>query len=205
IASAVASVATRRPRRPSSAWRTASLTSAVSRGSGVSLSNGRIATVLTLGSVPPANLYGHPASPRLDALMRTAPNSRRNDGRGINHTNRELKSRRPLRKVDARTRGPLCRVELGAAPRYDFAPPPPFGLQHRLATRAVGHDIVERILGLSKPPHDAALVRQRIHDLRAQSIGIAGISDRKFFSGSAHSTESPITTAAPLPQLNGPA
>ena len=39
----------------------------------------------------------------------------------------------------------------------------------------------------------------------AHNIGIAGTSERKFFAGSAHCTESPMITAAPLPSPNGPA
>src|SRR2546426_5913897 len=53
-ASALASPAGRSPRRPWNASRTASLTSLVSVGSGVWLSNGRIATVLMFGRPPPA-------------------------------------------------------------------------------------------------------------------------------------------------------
>src|SRR5947208_14275780 len=110
MASAVASVATRSPRRPSSAWRTASLTSAVSRGSGVSLSNGRMATVLTLGSVPPANPYRQPASHRLAALATTAPESRREDRRRIDRHHRELKSGPPPPRNPRETDPPLPRT-----------------------------------------------------------------------------------------------
>src|SRR3989442_5916584 len=172
IASAVASVATRNPSRPSSACRTASLTSWVSAGSGVSLSNGRIATVLTLGSVPPAKPYGQAASTTPEALTASAPNIRRNERRRIDHADRELKSGRGLGKVDARARGaPQC-VELGTAPRHHCSTPPPFGLQQGLPARAVGHDVVEGILGLREAPDDAALVRQRVQCPSAEHRGI---------------------------------
>src|SRR5207237_848314 len=39
----------------------------------------------------------------------------------------------------------------------------------------------------------------------AHTIRTAGTSERKFFSGSAHTVVSPTTSAAPAPQLNGPA
>src|SRR6267378_1837056 len=177
IASAVASVATRNPRRPSSAWRTASLTSAVSRGSGVSLSNGRMATVLTLGRVPPANPYRQPVSHRQAALATTAPESRRKDLRRIERHHSKLKSGSPryLWEVDARARGMRQCVESRPAARYHFPPPPPFGFEHpHPETRAVGmgHDVIERILRLREPPHDATRVTQRIHELRTKHGGI---------------------------------
>src|SRR5438552_9308235 len=157
IASAVASVATRNPRRPSSACRTASLTSWVSAGSGVSLSNGRIATVLTLGSVPPAKPYGQAASTTPDALTTTAPNIRRNERRRIHHADRELKSGRGLGKVDARARGAPQGVELGTAPRHHSSTPRPFGLQQGLPAGAVGPAVSRRFLGFRDPQGDPAL------------------------------------------------
>src|SRR6266550_770766 len=159
MASAFASVASRSPIRPSSASRTASVTSCVSAGSGVSLSNGRIATVLTLGSVPPWKPYGHALSDRLAALMATAPSVRRNDRRSIDHADGELKSGRTLRKVDARACRVLEGIEPGAALRQHLAAPAPLRLQQGLAARAVRHHVIERIVALREAPDHAPPVR----------------------------------------------
>src|SRR5260370_821183 len=72
-ASAVCSPASRSPNRFSSASRTASFTSRVRAGSGVSLSKGTIATVLTLGSPPPVNRYRQARRPSVAALAAAAP------------------------------------------------------------------------------------------------------------------------------------
>src|SRR6266496_1037972 len=143
IASALASPATRSPRRPSSASRTACVTSCVREGSGVSFVNGTIATVLTFGSRPPLNPYGHPASQRPDALTAATPQSRRNDRRGIHAHHGELKPGRSLREIDARPRGARLRIERGTAPRDHRAASPPLGLEHPLD--AVRRDVVQRI------------------------------------------------------------
>src|SRR5213075_1945388 len=123
MASALSSFAIRSPSRPSSARRTDSVTSCVSAGSGVSLSNGRMATDLTFGSVPPWNPYGHALSDRTVALMATAPSIGRNDHRRIHDANGELKSGRSLWKVDALARGVLERIDSGPAPREHLAAP----------------------------------------------------------------------------------
>src|SRR5262245_23481711 len=155
-ASAVASGATRSPSRPSNACRTASLTSCVSAGSGVSFSKGSIATVLTLGRVPPLKPYGQPASSSPVGLTTAAPLSRRNDRRSVDRDHRELKpGPSPRWKIDARACGPLPGVEGGTAPRDAVPSPPPLGFEPDDAPRAVGRHIVERILCLRKPPHDA--------------------------------------------------
>src|SRR2546428_10819680 len=94
-----------------------------------------MATVLTLGSVPPANPYRQPASHRLAALATTAPESRREDRRRIDGHHRELKSgpspSRSLRELDPRVRGTRQCVERGPTARHHFPTPPPFGFQHR--------------------------------------------------------------------------
>src|SRR2546429_5575449 len=94
-----------------------------------------MATVLTLGSVPPANPYRQPASHRLAALATTAPESRREDRRRIDRHHRELKSGPPpsrsLRELDPRRPGMRQCVERGPTARHPFPPPPPFGVQLR--------------------------------------------------------------------------
>src|SRR5712664_4375551 len=134
-----------------------------------------MATVLTLGSVPPANPYRQPASHRLAALATTAPESRREDLRRIDRHHRELKSGPPrsLWELDPRVRGMRQCVERGTTARHHFPAPPPFGFQHRPAIHAVGtsHDVIERVLRLREPPHDAPRVPQRIHELRAEHVG----------------------------------
>src|SRR2546422_6019959 len=125
-ASAFCSPASRSPNRFSSASRTASLTSRVSAGSGVSLSNGRIATVLTLGSPPPEKWYRQAARPSVAALTAAAPQSRRNDHHRIHCHHGELKTRRALRENDAGAGGPrLPTLERSAAPPHLPPPPPP--------------------------------------------------------------------------------
>src|SRR5712691_3215186 len=116
-ASAFCSPASRSPKRFSSASRTALLTSTVSAGSGVSLSNGRIATVLTLGSPPPEKRYRQATSPSVAALAAAAPQRRRNDHRRIPSHHGELKTCRSLREIDAGAGGPRSRPPIG--------PPPP--------------------------------------------------------------------------------
>src|SRR2546422_2127031 len=129
-ASAFCSPASRSPNRFSSASRTASLTSRVSAGSGVSLSNGRIATVLTLGSPPPEKWYRQAATPSVAALTAAAPQSRRNDHRRIHCHHGELKTRRALREIDAGAGGPRFRIVDRSAARHHFPALPPLGLQH---------------------------------------------------------------------------
>src|SRR5712691_12415873 len=109
-ASAFCSPASRSPKRFSSASRTALLTSTVSAGSGVSLSNGRIATVLTLGSPPPEKRYRQATSPSVAALAAATQQCRRNDHRRIHPHHGELKARRALREIDARAGGPTARI-----------------------------------------------------------------------------------------------
>src|SRR2546425_12238085 len=131
-------------------------------------------TVLTLGGVPPANPYRQPASHRLAALATTAPESRREDLRRIDRHHRELKSGPPpsrsLRELDPRGRGMRQCVERGTTARYHFPAPPPFGFQHRPATRAVGrsYDVIQRVLRLREPPYDTPHVPHRIHELRSE-------------------------------------
>src|SRR3989442_10488238 len=138
-----------------------------------------MATVLTLGSVPPANPYGQPASNRHAALATTAPDSRREDLRRIDRHHRELKSGPPprsLRELDPRVRGMRQCVERGTTARHHFPAPPPFSFQHRPppAARAVGrsYDVIERVLRLREPPYDTPRVPHRIHELRAEHVGI---------------------------------
>src|SRR2546427_6209176 len=123
-----------------------------------------MATVLTLGSVPPANPYRQPASHRLAALATTAPESRREDRRRIDGHHRELKSgpspSRSLRELDPRVRGTRQCVERGPTARHHFPTPPPFGFQHRPPPPGApppvggGHDEIERVLRLREPPEN---------------------------------------------------
>src|SRR5260221_11889700 len=116
MASAFASPASRRPRRPSMARRTASLTSWVNAGSGVSFSNGTIATVLTLGSTPPAKPYRQPANHTAAALTAAAPQRRRDDPPPVPPPDPDLKPCRRLREVDARAAGTRPEIEPRATP-----------------------------------------------------------------------------------------
>src|SRR2546425_7653469 len=105
-ASAFCSPASRSPKRFSSASRTAPFTSAVSAASGVSLSNGRIATVLTLGSPPPEKRYRQATSPSVAALAAATPHCPRHDHPRIHRHPGKLKARRALRENHARAGGP---------------------------------------------------------------------------------------------------
>src|SRR5437667_9417728 len=82
-----------------------------------------MATVLTLGSVPPANPYRQPASHRLAALATTAPESRREDRRRIDRHHRELKSGPPPPPGPAGPRPPRPRHAPGVGAWPDSAPP----------------------------------------------------------------------------------
>src|SRR6184192_115480 len=125
----------RSPRRPWKASSTASFTSLVSAGSAVWLSNGRIATVLIFGRPPPLKPYTHPVSATARALAAPAPRRRIEHHRRVHRTDRELKARRALRKVDAGAGRHRTNVQLGAAACHDLALPPPFRLEHtRTAT-----------------------------------------------------------------------
>src|SRR2546425_13128527 len=127
-ASAFCSPASRSPKRFSSASRTAPFTSAVSAASGVSLSNGRIATVLTLGSPPPEKRYRQATSPSVAALAAATPQCRRNDHRRIHPHHGKLKARRALREIDARAGGPPPPPPpppLARPPARPAPPPPP--------------------------------------------------------------------------------
>src|SRR2546430_11742385 len=132
----------RSPRRPWKASSTASFTSLVSAGSAVWLSNGRIATVLMLGRPPPLKPYRHPVSARARALAAPAPRRRIEHHRRVHRTDRELKTRRALRKVDAGAGRHRTNVQLGAAARDHLALPPPLRLQH--ARPAPRQAIIER-------------------------------------------------------------
>src|SRR5207244_13393642 len=99
-----AAAAGRQPRRPWKASSTASVTSLVKAGSGVWLSNGRMATVLMLGKPPPAKPYRQAASARPLALPAAAPQRRIEDRRGVHRNHRELQTGRALRELDTRTR-----------------------------------------------------------------------------------------------------
>src|SRR5438094_1348931 len=140
----------RSPRRPWKASSTASFTSLVSAGSAVWLSNGRMATVLMLGRPPPLKPYRHPVSARARALAAPAPRRRIEHHRRVHRTDRELKTRRALRKVDAGAGRHRTNVQLGAATRDHLALPPPLRLQH--ARPAPRQAIVERVLTLHEPP-----------------------------------------------------
>src|SRR5437762_14353061 len=82
----------RSPRRPWKASSTASFTSLVRAGSGVWLSNGRMATVLMLGRPPPLKPYRQPTSPRSAKLATAAPQRRVDDHRGVHRDHRKLKA-----------------------------------------------------------------------------------------------------------------
>src|SRR5439155_27363891 len=142
-ASAVCSPASRSPSRPSIASRTAVFTSCVSAGSGVSLSNGRIATVRTLGSPPPLKWYKHPAATKARALATTAPERRRKLRHGVHRHDPKLKARRSLRKVDAGGAGQRARVEPRGARRHHLACPPPLRRQHAVASHR--EHVLERV------------------------------------------------------------
>src|SRR2546421_8939437 len=148
----------RSPRRPWTASSTASFTSLVSAGSAVWLSNGRMATVLMLGRPPPLKPYRHPASARASALAAPAPRRRIEHHRRVHRTDRDLKTRRALPKIDAGARRHRTNIQLGAAARDHPALPPPLRLQH--ARPAPRQAIVERVLTLHEPP-DPHTIRTR--------------------------------------------
>src|SRR5437016_2986001 len=167
-----------------------------------------MATVLMLGRPPPLKLYRQPVSANARALVAPAPRRRIEHHRRVHRTDRELKTRRALRKVDAGAGRHRTNVQLGAAARDHLALPPPLRLQH--ARPAPRQAIIERVLTLHEPP-DPHTIRAgppaggRTMPSPAHNIRTAGTSERKFFSGSAHTVVSPTTSAAPAPQLNGPA
>src|SRR5437899_7732718 len=92
-----------------------------------------MATVLMLGRPPPLKLYRHPVSARARALAAPAPRRRIEHHRRVHRTDRELKTRRVLRKVDAGVGRHRTNVQLGAAACHDLALPPPLRLEHTRA------------------------------------------------------------------------
>src|SRR2546425_1330415 len=149
-ASALLSPAIRRPSRPWNASSTASFTSFVSAGSAVWLSKGRMATVLMLGSPPPAKPYRHPLSARASVLTAPAPNRGIEHRPRVHHDHRKLKTSPLLREIHASARRHPLGAESGAAARHPPPLPPPLRLQDaRAATR---RPIIERVAVLREPP-----------------------------------------------------
>src|SRR2546422_9604965 len=124
-ASALLSPASRSPSRLWNASSTASFTSFVSAGSAVWLSKGRMATVLMLGSPPPAKPYRHPLSARASVLTAPAPNRRIEHRRRVHHDHRKLKTSPLLREIHAGARRHPLGVEFGAAARQHLPLTPP--------------------------------------------------------------------------------
>src|SRR5256884_904432 len=156
-ASALLSPAIRRPSRPWNASSTASFTSFVSAGSAVWLSKGRMATVLMLGSPPPAKPYRHPLSASASVLTAPAPNRRIEHRRRVHHDHRKLKTSPLLREIHAGARRHPLGVEFGAAARQHLPLSPPLRLEDaRAATRL---PIIERVAVLREPPDADTRVR----------------------------------------------
>src|SRR5437660_4159837 len=156
-ASALLSPAIRRPSRPWNASSTASFTSFVSAGSAVWLSKGRMATVLMLGSPPPAKPYRHPLSASASVLTAPAPNRRIEHRRRVHHDHRKLKTSPLLREIHAGARRHPLGVEFGAAARQHLPLSPPLRLEDaRAATRL---PILERVAVLREPPDADTRVR----------------------------------------------
>src|SRR6266480_3692157 len=159
-ASALLSPAIRRPSRPWNAWSTASFTSFVSAGSAVWLSKGRMATVLMLGSPPPAKPYRHPLSARASVLTAPAPNRRIEHRRRVHHDHRKLKTSPLLREIHAGARRHPLGVEFRPGARQHFPLPPPLRLEDaRAATRL---PIIERVP--APTTEDRGVRRGRPHD-----------------------------------------
>src|SRR5437763_7402277 len=177
-----------------------------------------MATVLMLGSPPPLKPYTHPVSATARALAAPAPRRRIEHHRRVHRTDRELKARRALRKVDAGAGRHRTNVQLGAAACHDPALPPPFRLEHTRTATPPGQAIVERVLTLHEPPdpptirtrqHDpehGGAHRRRPHDAEPRPQHPHGRHERaEILFRIGHTVVSPTTSAAPAPQLNGPA
>src|SRR5437762_3445399 len=119
-----------------------------------------MATVLIFGRPPPLKPYTHPVSATARALAAPAPRRRIEHHRRVHRTDRELKARRALRKVDAGAGRHRTNVQLGAAACHDLALPPPFRLEHTRTATPPGQAIVERVLTLHEPP-DPPTIRTR--------------------------------------------
>src|SRR5438094_3961609 len=169
-ASALLSPAIRRPSRPWNASSTASFTSFVSAGSAVWLSKGRMATVLMLGSPPPAKPYRHPLSARASVLTAPAPNRRIEHRRRVHHDHRKLKTSPLLREIHAGARRHPLGVEFGAAARQHLPLSPPLRLEDaRAATRL---PIIERVAVLREPPDADTRVRAPAPAPAAEDHGV---------------------------------
>src|SRR5205823_14109910 len=121
-----------------------------------------MATVLMLGSPPPLKPYKQPVSASARALVAPAPRRRIERHRRVHRTDRELKARRALRKVDAGAGRHRTNVQLGAAACHDLALPPPFRIEHTRTATPPGLALLERVLTLHAPP-DPPTLRTRHH------------------------------------------
>src|SRR2546430_14041000 len=83
--------------------------------SAVWLSKGRMATVLMLGSPPPAKPYRHPLSARASVLTAPAPNRGIEHRRRVHHDHRKLKTSPLPREIHAGARRHPLGVEIGRA------------------------------------------------------------------------------------------
>src|SRR5712691_10730593 len=95
-----------------------------------------MATVLMLGSPPPAKPYRHPLSARASVLTAPAPNRRIEHRRRVHQDHRKLKTSPLLREIHARARWHPLGVEFSPAARQHLRLPPPLHLEDaRPATR----------------------------------------------------------------------
>src|SRR5438309_6835328 len=109
-----------------------------------------MATVLMLGSPPPAKPYRHPLSARASVLTAPAPNRGIEHRRRVHHDHRKLKTSPLLREIHAGARRHPLGVEFGAAARQHLPLAPPLRLEDaRAATRL---PIIERVAVLREPP-----------------------------------------------------
>src|SRR5207244_10527514 len=109
-----------------------------------------MATVLMLGSPPPAKPYRHPLSARASVLTAPAPNRRIEHRRRVHHDHRKLKTSPAPREIQAGARRHPLGVEFGAAARQHLPLAPPLRLEDaRAATRL---PIIERVAVLREPP-----------------------------------------------------
>src|SRR2546422_5832911 len=76
-----------------------------------------MATVLMLGSPPPAKPYRHPLSARASVLTAPAPNRGIEHRRRVHHDHRKLKTSPLLREIHAGARRYPLGIEFGAAAR----------------------------------------------------------------------------------------
>src|SRR5256885_16371035 len=106
-----------------------------------------MATVLMLGSPPPAKPYRHPLSTRASVLTAPAPNRRIEHRPRVHHDHRKLKTSPLLREIHAGARRHRLGVEFGAAARQHLPLSPPLRLEDARAATGLPIRSEERRVG----------------------------------------------------------